>query len=45
MAAVQDGHVVRARQLVDGAEEGAEARLIIDVLLAVSGQQHVAARL
>lgn len=45
VAAVQDGLPVFLGEGVNGTEERAEARVIVNVLLAVDGEQEVAARL
>lgn len=45
VAAVQDGLPVFLGEGVDGAEERAKARVVVNVLLAVGGEQKVAARL
>lgn len=45
VAAVEDGPAVLLRERVDGAEERAEVGLGVDVLLAVGGEQEVAAGL
>lgn len=43
MAAVEDGHVVLLRHLVDSSEEGEEVLLRVDILLTMSGQKNVLA--
>ena len=45
VAGVQDRHVVSLGERVDGGEQAREVRLGVDVLLAVSGEQHVLLRL
>jgi len=42
---VDDGHGVRFRDCVDGAHQGEEVLLVVDVLLPVGGEQEVAPRL
>ena len=43
MAAVQHGHIVLFRHLVDGSKEAYEVLLRVDVLLPVGGEQNVLA--
>lgn len=43
MTAVEDGHVVLLRHLVDSSEEGEEVLLRVDILLTVSGQENILA--
>lgn len=43
MAAVEDGHVVLFRHLVDSCEEGEEVLLRVNVFLTMGGQENVLA--
>ena len=45
VAAVEDGHIILRRHLVDGIEETQEVLLRVDVLLAVRAQEDVLALL